>query len=467
MTREKPALDPMLQRMLKLVTLHRQARHKTKPADLAFLMVNQTFNLVPYRQCFFWRLDDGAANIEAASGLVSLDADGPMALWLKSVVSRFLKGKDLVPPSNPEGKSAEEAYAKAFPIKPADCSDADRTHWADWASPNAVVLAMGGKDHKIRYGLWVDREQPFDVGEIALLEDIGDSYAFALEKLEAKSVAAAGLRGWFGRRIRYSFLLIALSAAAVMPVRMSVTAPAEVVARSPLVVSVPFEGIIESVEVKPNQVVKKGDLLAVMDDTALRNRSEMMGQELMTAAAELTKTEREALKDPTKLPELNILKSQMEAKRADKKYADELLSKIRITADMDGVVIFPDVNALRGKPVQAGEQIMLMSDPSDSELLVRIPVDGMITLDPAASVDYFLNISPLASQHAKIESVSYQATPDHDGLLTYKVRAKFEAGETPPRLGSSGSAKAYGDKTMLIFNVIRRPLVTVRRKLGI
>jgi multidrug efflux pump subunit AcrA (membrane-fusion protein) len=99
---------------------------------------------------------------------------------------------------------------------------------------------------------------------------------------------------------------------------MSVTAPAEVVARNPLVVSVPFDGVIESVLVKPNQIVKRGDLLVTMESTVLRNKSEMMSQELATAQEALTKTEREALRDPTKLPELSVLRAQIREKEADK-----------------------------------------------------------------------------------------------------------------------------------------------------
>jgi hypothetical protein len=122
---------------------------------------------------------------------------------------------------------------------------------------------------------------------------------------------------------------------------------------------------------------------------------------------------------------------------------------------------------LRGKPAQTGEQIMALADPDDSEMLIRIPVDGMITLDQDTPVRFFLNVSPLNSRKAKIETISYQATADHDGLLTYKVRARFDEGGKHPRVGWTGSAKAYGDRTLFAFNILRRPIVTIRRKLGI
>ena len=464
----KPTADPMMQKMLTLVTLHRQARHRKKPADLYFMMVNQTFNVVPYRSCLFWRWDGESLSPEAASGLVHLDGNSPFAIWIKSVVPRLLKEKSRQQVFRLEGQKPDDSFAKAYPVTSADCAGSDRQHWSDWVSSHAILLTMKDPDDKIRYGLWLDREEAFNETEIAFLEDIADTYAHVLHRMEGSGGRAPSLKSALHLgRSKMAMLFVAACVVLALPTRMTVTAPAEVVARNPLVVSVPFEGVIQDVVVKPNQLVKKGDPLVIMDGTTLRNKSEMVGQELATAQEALTKTEREALKDPTKLPELNLLRAQIREKEENKKYADELLSRAQITAERDGIAIFPDANALRGKPVLIGEQIMQLADPDDSELLIRIPVDGMIVLDQAAPVSFFLNVSPLGSQEAKIESIGYQATADHDGLLTYKVRAGFDGSKQHPRVGWTGSAKAYGDETYFIFNILRRPVVTLRRKLGI
>lgn len=463
---QPPRTDPMMQKVLMLVALHKQARHKAKLSDLSFMMVNQTFNIVPYRHCAFFRWDGKSLSVEAASGLVQIDQNGPYALWLKSVATRLIREKSKeVAFTLPGAPKPEESYVKSYPVTAADCTGLDQENWSQWSSSHAMLVMLKGADGEVHSGLWFDREEAFSETDTAFLDDLCDSYAHVIQKLEGRTSVTTRLArkkgSWFKRLAILAILSLFL------PVRMTVTAPAEVVPSDPRVVGVPFEGVIDKVLVKPNQPVRKGDLLVTMDQTALRNRTELVSQELVTAQQQLTKTEREALKDPSKLTELNLLKAQIRSKSQDKKYADELMSRAEIKAEADGIIVFPDANALRGKPVQTGEQIMLLADPAAAELMVRIPIDGMIELDSEVPVSFYLNVTPLVSQQAQVETVSYQASMDHDGLMTYKMRARFEEGESVPRIGSTGTAKAYGEKTLFGINVLRRPLVTLRRHLGI
>ena len=56
---------------------------------------------------------------------------------------------------------------------------------------------------------------------------------------------------------------------------------------------------------------------------------------------------------------------------------------------------------------------------------------------------------------------------DAGGLLTYKIRGNFIAPEEEIRIGWTGTGKVYGDRTLFIVNILRRPITTLRRKLGI
>src|SRR4051812_21479725 len=104
-------IDPRTQMLLTLVTLQKNARHREKMSELEFLMVNQTFNLVPYRHCVFWRLDNSdAVSIETASGLVQLDPNGPYILWLKKTVARLLREKHAVFSLNVVNQPGAESF---------------------------------------------------------------------------------------------------------------------------------------------------------------------------------------------------------------------------------------------------------------------------------------------------------------------------------------------------------------------
>lgn len=467
-----PGVDPRFQILLTLISLQKGIRRKSRKTELEFMMVNQTFNLLPYRHCIYWEIDSAGVEIRAASGLVQVDPHGPYTLWLKNFLAGQVRG--LLAKSTQEEKADLEPesvpVATTHLLTAADCSPEDMREWAQWVSPHALILAFRDEDGTVRGGLWMDRDKSFDQLEIALLEDLGDAYGHALLNFDKKdgrlSVKKAGRSLFRWTRMKTRVVLLALLAVMCLPVRMSVTAPAEIVAREPYVVSIPFDGTLEKVEVAPGQTVRRGDVLARMDSTMLRNRADVVSREMETAIVAYGKTEREAFTDKTKLAEIAILKSQVDQKAAEKKYAEELLARAEIRAEKDGVVIFADANALRGKPVQTGEQIMLLADPADSQLLIRVPVDSMIEIDESVPARFFLNVMPLGFREAIYESIGYQASPDPDGLLTYKVRAGFEAGAAPPRIGWTGSGKIYGQRTIMAFNILRRPLVTLRRKIG-
>lgn len=464
MTAQKK-IDDRLQRLLSLLTLQKQSRHKTTLSELAFLMVNQTFNMMPYRHCIYWSCHLGKVRIEEGSGQVHLDKNGPYALWLKKTIQTVVSAASASIGDGDEEK-AQSNYATVVPLSTDTIRKSDVAEWEKWASKHAFLVLFRDKNGEIIGGLWIDRDEEFGAGDKALMEDLADMYAYAQQRFVKPQNRRNGLfrvRGLFGFFKMFVLLLVLF----VWPVRLSTTAPAEIVAQSMEVISVPFDGVIDKVHIKPNQLVKKGDVLVSLDKTALKNKSILAEQELRTAEAALSKTERDALRDPEKLLELNVLRSRIKSKKLERNHAEELLALSDIHAMDNGVALFADVNALIGKPVRAGEQILFLAELEDSELLVRVPVEGMIAIDRNIPVKFFLDIAPLKEKKAMIHSIAYQSTRDSDNLLTYKIRAQFVEGQAVPRIGLAGTAKVYGDWTILGFNVFRRPLIAVRKMIGL
>ena len=461
----QPEMDPRMQRLLTLLTLHKNARHKKTLAELGFMMVNQTFNLVPYRHGVFWRWDGTSVTMEAASGLVQLDEGGPYAQWLGKVIAHQLRNQDDATWLKIGDQPQAESDARCRKISIADAPEKERAEWQEWASSHAILVTMKGAKGKTSCGLWLDRDEAFQDADTAFLEDLGDGFAHSVRQL------GGGDKSWMKSVLRptkagTTIFLLLLVAAMFIPARMTATAPAEVVARSPRVVTVPFDGIIEKSAVEPNQPVKKGDTLLVMDSTVLRNQLEMAQRELDTVRVALDKTEREALGDPKKRNEINVLRAQIAAKESEANFAADMLSRAEIKAEEDGVAVFPDAKTLTGRPARTGEQVMLLTKPRDTELLIRVPVDAMIDINQDIPASFFLNVSPLSSRAAQIETISYQPGPDNDGMMTYRIRAQFIDKENMPRVGWTGTAKVYGETSFMLFNVVRRPLIALRRKLG-
>lgn len=459
-------VDGKFQLLLTLITLLKNARHKDKKTELEFLMVNQTFNLTPYRNCAYWECKKEKITIKNISGLVQIDPDGPYTQWLVRVINNVVQKQTKNSKKDENGNS----FSRLITVTADDCDVIDRDDWDNWTAKNVLLILMQDNSDSIWGGLWLDREQPFSTLERAVLEDLGDGYAHALKHFETKKNQRAAsswlsLFKFSGSKVRLFF--IALFIISMIPVRISATAPAEVVANKPDTINVPFDGVIDVVEVSPGQQVQAGDILIRMDSTLLKNKVVMTTGELNAAQIALLKTERESLKDRSKLADIAILKAQLEQKSAEVSFAQDMLQRAEIIADRDGIVIFSDPSALRGKPVQTGEQIMLLADPADSELLIRMPVSSMIKINKDVPARFFLNVTPLSSKKINYDSIGYQATMDTGGLMTYKIRGKFIDKENDIRIGWTGTGKIYGERTILALNILRRPLTTLRRKLGI
>ncbi len=460
------------QLLLTLITLLKSARHKDKKSELEFLMVNQTFNLIPYSNCIYWELNRHKIDIKTASGLVQIDNDGPYTQWLARVINDFIIAHQHAPSAEDDKKDEKkQSFSKLIPITSDITIDRNKTDWNKWVPKNAFILLLYNNQNDIFGGLWIDRDDDIQPLKKALLEDLGDGYAHALQNFyhQKNGHKAFGIFSFLntsGLRTKLFFLFLLLIM--LIPVRMSSSAPAEVVASKPASITIPFDGVIDTVEVSPGQDVKKGDVLIKMDSTLLENQVTKTLGELKSAQVSLLKTERESMKDRSKLAEISLLKAQLSQKTAEVNFARKMLSLANIVAEKDGIVIFSDANSLRGKPVQTGEQIMQLAKLDENELLIRMPINAMIEINEDIPARFFLNVMPFNSRYVEYTSIGYQATMDSSGLMSYKIRGDFiDPTHDDIRIGWTGTGKVYGDRTVLGINILRRPITTLRRKLGI
>ena len=69
----------------------------------------------------------------------------------------------------------------------------------------------------------------------------------------------------------------------VFPIRMTSTAPVEVVAKNPYLVTSPFDGVVKKIIASNNDKVKSGDLLVILEDADLLNDFNLAKQSLRLA----------------------------------------------------------------------------------------------------------------------------------------------------------------------------------------
>ncbi len=426
-----------MEKLFTLLELQRRAQEAPTLAAFTHITLNETHKLVPYPQAIFWRLQGSKIVLDKVSGNAVLDAKSPYALKVADEIKAHHSGPGHV-------------IAVALP---------------DRGSFGLIVKFTTQQDGTLG-GLWLENAQAFNEAERQLLEELALGYGHALALLNLRASQSGWLRSWRHSRKGARILTAAMLLLAVLPVRFSVTAPAEITARDADIITVPFDGMIESIHVQPGDVIKKGQLLATMENSALDAQLGSAEQALRATESSLARLSRQSLASPDKKSDLTAAEAEIQNRRLQFEQAETMKLKSEIRASRDGIAVFSDANALEGRPLGTGEPIMTIADASEYDVMIRVPAEAMIPLSTEADVSVYLNVAPLSSYDATIKSIGYQASIDSDGLLTYKIHAAPQTDE-PLRIGWKGTAKIREGWTVLSYAILRRPIAALRHLTGV
>lgn len=454
--------SPLTAALAVLLDLSRRARQARSEAELAFLLVNDSHSLVPYRQAALWRADRG---LQALSGLVQPEANAPYAQWLKAMVAHLHHDVSGAKPGD------------ARPLTASDLPAPLAQEWSEWWPTHGLWLPLGGPQQPAAAGLLLARETAWSASEKALLAEWTHAWWHAFVALRhgqrrpwwqpwGRDTAGAldSRRAWWRRPFLISAL--ALVAASFIPVRLSVLAPGELVPVNPVIVRAPLDGVVDVFHVKPNQSVKKGEPLFGFDEALIQSRLEVANQALATASTEYRQALQQALFDPRVRPQLATLTGRIQEKRAEVSYLREQLTRARVLAPKDGVALFDDPTEWIGRPVSVGERILRIAATGDVEVEAWLPLADAIALEPGAPVKLYLNARPLEPVSASLRYMAHEAAPRPDGTFAYRVRATLDEA-TAHRVGLKGTAKLQGETVPAAWWVMRRPVATLRSALGL
>lgn len=438
-----------------LIELSHRARHAAGPDALAFLLVNDTHTLLPYRQGAVWFQDRG---IRSLSGVVQPESNAPYVHWLEAVC-QALAAQD------------RQAGLGMRNIQADDLDPSTAAAWADWFPPHALWLPFPQVTDVPAGGLLLAGETPFPTDLQPLAQEWIENWhqAWRLQHPPAALSLAQGWArfrqhhlgpGWWRQRtLQISLGLLALLC---LPVHLSVLAPGELVPAHPRMVRAPLDGVIGEFHVRPNEAVKAGQTLFSFDEAPIRSRLEVARQELATAEAEYRQMSQLALNDAKSRTQLAAVLGKINEKRAEADFLQEQFNRAQVSAPQAGIALFDDPTEWVGRPVQTGERIMRIASPEDMEIEAWLPIGDAIPLPEGASVRLYLSANPFSALSGEIRYVSHDASPRPDGSYAYRVRARL-ADTDGQRIGLKGTAKLSGDWVPLGYWMFRRPLALIRQ----
>ncbi|MGB0909954.1 MAG: efflux RND transporter periplasmic adaptor subunit [Nitrospirales bacterium] len=447
---EPPPLE--LQAIFTLLQLEPQARMAQNVKELQFLAVNETRRLLPYRQAFLFTTGSTSqkpCQLEAASSVPVIQRDAPLTQWLERTLHTYREKGD---------KPKTQRFSQD------DCPPDLRAEWREFSFAHVLWCPLMLPDNTFLGGLWLTKETPWEDSEATVAQRLSDTYAHAWGALVGKNkiVANGGkLRKWL---VRLAFLMSMIILA--LPINLSTLAPVEVVAKNPAIVSAPMDGIIAEIVAPPNTFVQKGQTIFLYESINLRNQYEVAEQNLSKAIAEYRKATQEAFSTNENDGHIPSLKAEVQLQETEREYALERLDQVEVKATKSGLLLYSDESDWIGRPIEAGERIMEITDLQNIELAIELPVVDAIVLHEHAPIDVFLDAKPLETLSATLTHASYQAVQLPEQTLAYRVTGTLQHIPKDIRIGWRGTAKIYGEKTTVFFLLFRRPISTTRQYLG-
>nr|WP_321241357.1 biotin/lipoyl-binding protein [uncultured Tolumonas sp.] len=423
------------------IHLEQQARAAETAETLAYTMVNDSQSLFGFRHVAL--IING--RVRAVTGVTVPDPHAPFVAFIERACKQLMAGQHL---------------QQAATINAAWLDQQLLHDWQTLSAQEALWVPLKDRKGQLIGGLWYARDQQWQDGERLLAEQLAAACSHAWLALEPRQ---AWRPRWPKMRIMAGIALLLL--VMLLPIRQSVLAPAEVIPLGGRVVAAPLDGVIAEFLVKPNQSVKKNDILVRFDNTTLKAQADVAERALGVAEAEFRSSSQRAFQDAESNSRLDLLSAQVAQKRAERDYAQELLQRSEIRAERAGIAVFADAERWIGKPVRTGERLMDLADPMQAELKVELDVGDAIQLPADAEIALFLDSDPLLHHEAHLERAAYEAQPTPAGTLAYRLDARFS--DKPPRIGLRGTAKIYGERVPLGVYLFRRPLASLRKTLGI
>jgi multidrug efflux pump subunit AcrA (membrane-fusion protein) len=433
-----------------LLHLESRARAAADLAALEFVAANETWQLAPYRQALVFRRDAlGRPALATVSGLAALEGDTPFTLWSERLAAHLW---DAAHPQVVDRASA-----------PADL----QREWAEWLPAHALYLPLRSPRGETLGSVLLARDDAWHDASIAFLARAAEAYGHAAWALGRHDGVAARVRAWRARHRRWWIAAVAaLALIAVLPVRMSVLAPAEVIALDAQAIAAPMDGVVKAFHVAPNQAVKQHDLLFTLDDTSLGARRDIAAKALDVARADALLAAQKAFDNDRSRAELAVLQGKVKEREAELALVSQQLGRLEVRAPRAGIAVFGDPNDWVGRPVVTGERIAQLADPRDAGVLVWLAVADAINLEPGADIRLFLHVAPLAPLTARLTQTSYQSMLSPDNVASYRIRGAFAQPEAAARIGLKGTAKLYGDRVPLAYIALRRPIAALREWTG-
>jgi len=207
----------------------------------------------------------------------------------------------------------------------------------------------------------------------------------------------------------------------------------------------PFEGYIAESPARAGDVVKAGQLLARLDDKDL-----LLERAKWEAEREQhLRKYRQALATRDR-PSMNVVGAQVNQAEAQLQLINEKLTRARISAPFDGVVVSGDLSQLLGTPVEQGKVLFEIAPLDAYRVILKVDERDITYVAVGQRGELALSGIPGARLPFSVARITPVSSPE-EGRNYFRVEAKMEAATERLRPGMEGVGKVSAGERRWIW----------------
>lgn len=241
-----------------------------------------------------------------------------------------------------------------------------------------------------------------------------------------------------------------------IPVTLTVGGKAELAPQREYYAFVEMDGIVDKVLTKEGDLVKNGQLLAVMGDKEIDYKIREAKRSRESYRAEMEILRRLGAENPSKLAESQLVALKIQRAQQDLDFLNWQRGFLNIKSPVEGVVLTKKVESLIGKKFKAGEPFCKLAP--HKALLVEIFVreSDVAFVKEGQSGEVFLNYEPKTARKVVVTRVSPMSETMEKTGAVFRVKADFTNSPAESKPGMQGIAHIDAGRASLWFVVTRR-----------
>lgn len=234
---------------------------------------------------------------------------------------------------------------------------------------------------------------------------------------------------------------------------LKVTCPVEIWPEQTYTITAEVEGILRGISVKEGDVVKPGQLLAMLYNEEIDSRHNEVQVQLRTRQGNARQ-----LFTANRINQYQIERNQINKLEAELSLLRNLIQKTHMVSPISGTILTPRLNEKIGEYLEKGDSFCEVANLEKLRAEIQFPGNDIEFAEKNQKIKLLVSAFPENTFWGTVEKVSSRADMNNEEKRSFLVLGKIDNNEGLLRPGMTGQAKVYCGKKSLGYVIFRKPV---------